>query len=187
MDQAKLKRLKHRAGRLWLFSPEHLWLLSIGLNDRGHWVLAFWIKQLNTLLYHNSLAPGASVSPDISLGHNSIGTVISSGVTIGRGVNIWHNVTLTSGRRERSVAGPSSAGSEATAKHGRAHAGPPSRIVIEDHVSIGASAVVIPPRGRTLHIGRGAKIGAGTVVTEDVPAGATVVGQAPRVLLKEPS
>ena len=53
-------------------------------------------------------------------------------------------------------------------------------------MTIGANSVVIPPRGRTLRIGRGAKIGAGTVVTEDVPAGATAVGQPPRLLLRQP-
>lgn len=185
VNHKQLKLLKQRMSELWLLSPERLWLLSISLKDRGHWALAFWIKQLNTLLYHNSLAPGASVSPDISLGHNSIGIVISSGVTIGRGVNIWHNVTLTSGRRERPEVEPSSTGSEAAAQRRQPPTGPPSRIIIEDHVSIGSNSVVIPPRGRTLRIGRGARIGAGTVVTEDVPAGATVVGQTPRILLRE--
>jgi serine O-acetyltransferase len=182
----QLQRLKRRVKRLWLFSPERLWLLSIRLLSRGHWVLAFWVKQLNTFLYHNSLAPGASVSPDISLGHNSIGIVISGNVEIGRGVHVWHNATLTGGRRERSRAKPSGDGSssEAGDRPRQTPTGPRSRIIVEDHVKIGAGSVVIPPRGHTLRIGRGASIGAGTVVTEDVPPGATVVGQRPRTLLK---
>ncbi|MFI4977138.1 MAG: hypothetical protein ACHQC8_00450 [Solirubrobacterales bacterium] len=52
-------------------------------------------------------------------------------------------------------------------------------------MKIGANAVIVAPRGGSLRIGRGARIGAGTVVTHDVPAGATVVAPAARVLTKE--
>jgi serine acetyltransferase len=41
--------------------------------------------------------------------------------------------------------------------------------------------VIITPRDKSLRIGRGARIGAGTVITQDVPPGATVVSQPPRV------
>lgn len=75
-------------------------------------------------------------------------------------MKLWHNVTLA----------------------GRAPAGSPHRIVIEDGVMIGANAVVITPRNRSLHIGAGARVGAGAVVTRDVPAGATVVGVPARVV-----
>jgi 2,3,4,5-tetrahydropyridine-2-carboxylate N-succinyltransferase/tetrahydrodipicolinate N-acetyltransferase len=185
VNDKQLRQLKEWVGRFWLLSPERLWLLSIRMHRRGHWVLAFWIKQLNTLLYHNSLAPGATVSPDIYLGHNSIGIVISDDVEIGRGVAIWHNVTLMEGRRRPRRAAADSDGATDTS-------GPPAstsvvrgRIVVEDWVRIGANAVIIPPRGGTLRIGRAALIGAGAVITEDVPAHATVVSHPPRVLLRE--
>ena len=113
------------------------------------------------MLYRNSLAPGASVSPDISLGHSSFGIVVNANVIIGERVKIHHNVTLT-----------------------LRTGGAPVKLTIEDDVKIGANAVIIGPRGRSLRIGRGARIGAGTVVTHDVPAGATVVSAPPRVLLK---
>lgn len=171
MSPDKLTMLRVRLLRLWLISPEKLWLLSIGLQKRGHWVLAFSIKQLNTLLYHNSLSPGASVSPDILLGHYSHGIVINSNVVIGQRVKIWQNVTLTAGRFARGAVGSLAASA--------------AQIIVEDGVKIGANAVIVARREETLRIGRGARIGAGTVVTQDVPPGATVVAPPPLVLTRE--
>lgn len=169
MSAKRSGSLRASLARLWLLSPERLWLASIALQRRGLPLAAFAIKQLNTVLYHNSLAPGASVASDVELGHYSHGVVVNRNVEIGRGVKIWHNVTLTAGRPAR--------------VDGRRSDGPLSRIVLEDGVKVGTNAVVIAPRGATLRVGRGARIGAGAIVTEDVPAGATVVPPPARVLL----
>ena len=142
------------------FSPERLWLLSIALWARGHRRLATLVRNVNSVLYHNSLPPGATVSPDIKLGHHGLGIVVHPNVVIGRRVKIWHNVTIAT----------------------RAGAKSPYRIVIEDDVKIGANSVVISPHRTDLRIGRGARIGAGAVVTRDVPPGHTVVGAPVRVL-----
>jgi len=171
MSEERLGSLRRTLTKLWLISPERLWLTSIALQRRGHWRLAFAVKQLNTILYHNSLAPGANVASDIILGHYSHGIVVNSSVDIGRGVKIWHNVTLTAGRPAR--------------RGGKAPPGPRSRLIVEDGVTIGTSAVVIAPRGGSLRIGRGARIGAGAIVTSDVPARATVVSAPARVLLSD--
>lgn len=135
-------------------TPERLWLLAISLRRRGHPRLAKRVKQVNSAIYHNSLATGADVAPDVHLGHHGLGTVIHDLVTIGRRVKIWHNVTLAV----------------------RAPSRPEHRITVEDDVMIGTGATIITPRGQGLRIGRGARIGAGAVVTRDVAAGTTVVG-----------
>ncbi len=147
-------------------SPERLWMISIALRRRGHRRLALWVKTLNSILFHNSLAPGADVSPDVSLGHHGFGVMIHSNVVIGRNVMIWHNVTIAV--RSRSA--------------WRSERG---RIVIEDDVKLGAGAIVISPREGSLTIGRGARIGAGAIVSQDVPAGATVTATASRVRIPD--
>ncbi len=150
-----------------MLSPERLWMLSIALRKRGYNGLALWVKKLNSVIYHNSLAPGAEVSPDVRFGHHGFGTMVHSNVVIGRRVRIWHNVTI--------------------AVRARSGWATPHGIIIEDDVRIGANSVIISPFEQSLRIGQGARIGAGAVVTHDVPPGATVVSQPARVLLREPA
>jgi serine O-acetyltransferase len=152
--------IKHTIRRYWVLRPERIWLASSVLHRRGHRGAAFALKQLGWLIYRNSLHPEATVAPDVDLGHNSMGIVVDGPVTIGRGVKIWHNVTIT-------------------ARHAKGRVG---HIIVEDGVMIGAGACVISRRGETLRIGRGARIGANAVVTDDVPPRATVVGPSARLV-----
>jgi serine O-acetyltransferase len=145
-------------------SPERLWRLSAALRRRGHRRLALLVKKVNSMIYHNSLAPGVDFSPDISFGHHGFGTVIHSNVVIGKRVRIMHNVTI--------------------AVH--AETASDQRIVIEDDVNIGANSVIIASKDKSLRIGHGARIGAGSVVAQDVPPGATVISAPSRVLQGEP-
>ena len=46
----------------------------------------------------------------------------------------------------------------------------PNEIVLEDGVVVGANSVIMTPRHRSIRIGRGARVGAGAVVTHDVPS-----------------
>ncbi len=146
-------------------SPIRLWRFSIWLRSRGLQRPALWVKKLNSVLYHNSLAPGARISPDLRFGHHGFGNMIHSNVEIGERVFIWHHVTI--------------------AVRSRSGWNEPHAIVIEDDVHIGAKAMIISPEKGSLRIGRGARIGAGAVVSRDVPPGATVVCAPPRVLLAE--
>lgn len=58
-------------------------------------------------------------------------------------------------------------------------------VVIDDHAYIGTGAVLRQGEpGRPLRIGRGAVVGMGAVVTKDVAAGVTVVGNPARPLVK---
>jgi serine O-acetyltransferase len=141
-------------------SPERLWRISAALRRRGLRRLALLVKKVNSAIYHNSLAPGVSFSPDLRFGHHGFGTVVHSNVTIGSGVRIGHNVTIAV----------------------RASSGAEEGIVIEDDVHIGARAIVLAPRGRSLRIGRGARVGAGALVVRDIPAGSTVVSEPSRIL-----
>jgi serine O-acetyltransferase len=152
--------VKRARGGLLKPSPERLWQLSIALQRRGLRPLAVLVKNINSALYHNSLPPGAVVSPDLRFGHHGFGTVIHTNVVIGRGVKIYHNVTIAM----------------------RAGSKSPYRIVIEDEVLIGANAVIVSPHRGDLTIGRGARIGAGAVVSADVPPGCSVVS-APAVVI----
>jgi len=153
--------VRQRAARLrgWQ-RAERLWLLSIALNRRGYPQLANLVKKLNSLVYHNFLPVEAEVSPDVRFGHHGFGIMIHGSVIVAPRVKIFHHVTLTV------IPQPTR----------------PAKLTIEEGVTIGAGAVVVAPVGRSLRIGRGARIGAGAVVSEDVPAGATVVSQPPRVL-----
>jgi serine O-acetyltransferase len=131
----------------FIMSSRRLWLLSTRLHKRGHRFLARWVKNFNSMLYHNSLPAQVIVSPDVKLGHQGFGTILHPNVEIGRGVKIFHNVTIF-------VRPPTGS----------------NRVVIGDGVTIGANAVILTPRNQDLHIGEGARVGAGAVVTHDVPA-----------------
>jgi serine O-acetyltransferase len=131
----------------FVLSSRRLWLLSMSLYQNGHPRLARLLKNVNSMMYHNSLPVEASVSPDIALGHHGFGTVLHPKVVIGPRVKIFQNVTMA----VRPTAGP-------------------HEIVIEEGVVIGANAVIMTPRHRGIRIGQGARVGAGAVVTHDVPA-----------------
>lgn len=99
---------------------------------------------------------------------------------IGPGLRIYHFGTIFVHRD--AVIGANCTLRQGVTIGNRAEDGPPP--IIEDDVEFGAFAQILGP----VRIGRGAKIGAMSVVLCDVPAGATAVGVPARIILpKTPS
>lgn len=97
-------------------------------------------------------------------------TFICEGVTIGSRVFVGHGVTFVNDKHPR-----------ATNKAGLLQAADDWELLqtfIEDDVSIGSGATVLGG----LRVGEEAVIGAGAVVTRDVPAGAVVAGNPAKAL-----
>ncbi len=118
------------------------------------------------------------VLADVTIGHNvSIGTgcEIGRGTTIGDFTRIGHGVFLPPNSKIGSnvFIGPSVTMTDdrrPVVNNHNYHAEPP---VIQDDVSIGAGCVILP--GVTIF--KGARIGAGSVVTRDVPPNSLVYGE----------
>jgi len=102
-------------------------------------------------------------------------------IRIGRSVVVSYNVTIADSDFHPHDPEQRLLDSIANAPHGDRSTRPAlvSRpVVIDDDVWIGIGAIVL----KGVHIGRGARIGAGAVVTRDVPAGATLVGNPARIV-----
>lgn len=121
--------------------------------------------------FNARIEPGAIIRNQVEIGDNAVimmGAVINIGAEIGEGSMIDMGAILGG----RAIVG----------KHCHIGAGtvlagvvePPSAqpVVIEDDVLIGANAVVL----EGVRVGKGAVVGAGAVVTKDVPAGTVVAG-----------
>ena len=98
---------------------------------------------------------GARFATAPQLPHGLNGIIVSHNAVIGENCTIFHQVTIGEGK-----------------------GGAPT---IGDNVLIGAGAKLIGG----IHIGSNVKIGAGCVVTEDIPDGATVVMEKPRVIVRK--
>jgi serine O-acetyltransferase len=109
-----------------------------------------------TIVFGCDIDPQAAIGRGLYLPHPT-GIVIGGQVRIGKSVTIQQNVTL--GRVKREIGDDP---------------------IIEDNVEIGAGAVILG----AITIGAGAKIGANSVVLNDIPAGAVAVGAPARVLAR---
>lgn len=97
-------------------------------------------------------------------------TFICEGVHIGDGVFVGHNCTFINDKYPRAVNVDGSLQTEADWKL--------DQTIIEDGVSIGSSSTILCG----IRIGKNAVIGAGAVVTKDVPPDAVVAGVPARLM-----
>jgi UDP-2-acetamido-3-amino-2,3-dideoxy-glucuronate N-acetyltransferase len=124
------------------------------------------------------LAAGAVLGEACSLGQN---VFVADGVTLGRNVKVQNNVSLYSGVvcEDDVFLGPSVVFTNvknprsAVPRRGEGHYQP---TYLERGVSIGANATIVCG----VHLGHYAFVGAGSVVTGDVPAFALVYGNPAR-------
>ncbi|PAV26253.1 serine O-acetyltransferase [Tamilnaduibacter salinus] len=124
---------------------------------RGFKWLARTISTLARWLTGIEIHPGATIGRRFFIDHG-MGVVIGETTVIGDDVTLYQGVTL---------------GGTSWAK-GKRHP------TLGDGVVVGAGAKILGP----FEVGAGAKIGSNSVVTKEVPEGATVVGIPGRVVVK---
>jgi len=134
-----------------------LWLHRIAhfLWQHRLFFLARLLSHINRALTGIEIHPGAKIGRRFFIDHG-MGVVIGETAEIGNDVLMYQGVVLGGTTLEKKKRHPT----------------------IEDNVVIGAGAILLGP----ITIGRGALVGAGSVVIKSVPPGATVVGVPGRVI-----
>lgn len=143
---------------LFCYSGLHaLWIHRIANSlYKGKFILlARILSQINRFLTGIEIHPGATIGRRFFIDHGA-GVVIGETAIIGDDVLLYQGVVLGGTSLKKKKRHPT----------------------VDDGVVIGTGAILLG----AITIGRGAKIGAGSVVIKDVPAGATVVGVPGRVV-----
>ena len=123
--------------------------LAHALNEAGVPLAPRLIAYLTRSVTGVEIHPAAMIGREFFIDHGS-GVVIGETTEIGRRVTLYQGVTLGGTGFQRGKRHPT----------------------LGDNVTVGSGAKLLGP----IAVGDGAKIGANTVVIEDVPPGATVVG-----------
>jgi UDP-2-acetamido-3-amino-2,3-dideoxy-glucuronate N-acetyltransferase len=122
--------------------------------------------------------PGAVLGADVVVGAFCFvakGAIVGAGTRIQSHTSVWEGVELG----EDVFVGPAAVFTNV--RHPRAafpRAPHWDRTVVEDGASLGAGAILVAP----VRVGRCAMVGAGSVVTRDVPAHAVVAGNPARIV-----
>lgn len=132
--------------------------LAHALHRRGLILLPRVISQVARLLTGIEIHPGAKIGESIFIDHG-MGVVIGETAEVGDNVTLYQGVTLGGTGKEKGKRHPT----------------------IGNNVVIGTGAKVLGP----IVIEENAKIGAGSVVLNNVPAHTTVVGVPGRVVIYE--
>ena len=137
--------------------------LARGLWRRGFRLLARLLSQFGRFLTGVEIHPGASIGRRLVIDHG-MGVVIGETAEIGDDVTIYQGVTL---------------GGTSPAVNSVAQVGQKRHPTIRDRVIIGSGAQVLGP----IVIGEGARIGANSVVTKEIPDGVTAIGIPAQVVM----
>ncbi|MEO0731639.1 MAG: acyltransferase [Bacteroidota bacterium] len=122
------------------------------------------------------LMPDCEIGPDCNLGQN---VFVASGVRLGKNCKVQNNVSLYAGVTcgDDVFIGPSAVFTNVVNPRAAVNRrGEYAPTVVEKGVTIGANATIVCGR----HLGHYAFVGAGSVVTKDVPPYALVVGNPAR-------
>lgn len=132
------------------------------LHRIAHWLWGHRFRWLGRFTAHLSrmltgieIHPGATIGRRFFIDHG-MGVVIGETAVIGDDVTLYHGVTLGGTSWNKGKRHPT----------------------LENGVVIGAGAKVLGP----ITVANGAKVGSNAVVTKEVPAGATAVGNPARIL-----
>ncbi|HMO12752.1 MAG TPA: DapH/DapD/GlmU-related protein [Pirellulaceae bacterium] len=123
------------------------------------------------------ILPGAKIGKDCNICAH---VFIEGDVTIGDRVTIKCGVQLWNGLRvgDDVFIGPNATFTNDKYPRSKKYPIQFLQTVIESGASIGAGAIILPG----VRIGAGATVGAGAIVTKDVPADSTVVGNPARII-----
>ena len=131
---------------------------ALALHRAAHWLFEAELFFLARLINHFArwltaidIHPGATIGRNLFIDHGF--TVIGETAEIGDNVTIYQCVTLGGTNPTSGVAG-------------KRHP------TLQDNVIVGSGAQILGP----VVVGERARIGAGAIVTDDVPEGATMIG-----------
>ena len=125
------------------------------LYEKGHYFLARWVSQRGVRKTGIEIHPGAKIGKGFFIDHGN-GVIIGETAIIGDNVTLYQGVTLGGTGKEQGKRHPT----------------------VGNNVMISAGAKVLG----SFKIGDNSKIGAGSVVVEEVPPNSTVVGVPGRVV-----
>lgn len=129
--------------------------LAHKLYLKKHYFLARWISQRAARKTGIEIHPGATIGRGLFIDHGS-GVIIGETTVIGDNVTLYQGVTLGGTGKEQGKRHPT----------------------LKDNVMVSAGAKILG----SFTIGENSKIGAGSVVLEEVPPNCTVVGVPGRIV-----
>ena len=130
--------------------------LAHKLYRKGNSTIARIISQRARRITGIEIHPAATIGRNLFIDHG-MGVVIGETAQVGNNVTMYHGVTLGGTGKDKDI---------------KRHP------TVEDNVIIGTGAKILGP----ITIGKGAKIGANSVVFQDVPPYSTAVGAPARII-----